>query len=64
MNEVCLIGLQIPKVYSLTEHVYCLRITTAVMKHQKNLGKKGFIWIALPQHCSSLKKIKTGTQTG
>jgi hypothetical protein len=34
------------------------------MKHQRNLGKKGFIWIALPQHCSSLKKIKTGTQSG
>ena len=41
-------------------------VSVAVMKHheQSNLGRKGFLWLALPQHCSSSKEVKTGTQVG
>jgi hypothetical protein len=28
------------------------------------LGRKGFIQLPLPQHCSLLKEVRTGTQTG
>jgi len=43
-----------------------LRVTIAVIKHhdQSNLGRKGSIWLTLPYHCSSMKEIRTGTQTG
>lgn len=27
-------------------------------------GGKGFIWLLLPQHSSSLKEVMTGTQAG
>jgi hypothetical protein len=42
------------------------RIAVAVMKHhdQRNLGRKGFTWLALPHHCSSSMEVRTGTQTG
>lgn len=42
----------------------CLRVAIAVMKHydQKHLGRKGFIVLMIPHHCSSSKKIRTGTQ--
>ena len=42
-----------------------VRVTIAVMKHhdQGNLGKKGFIQLTLPYHCSSSKEVRTGTQT-
>jgi len=48
-------------------NVYDLvRATTAVMKHhdQKQFGKKGFLCLILPYHCSSSKEVRTGTQTG
>jgi hypothetical protein len=37
-----------------------------LLKHhdQSNLGMEGFIWPILPQHCSSLKEVRTGTHTG
>jgi hypothetical protein len=28
------------------------------------MGKKGFIQLTLPHCCSSLKEVRTGTQTG
>jgi hypothetical protein len=31
---------------------------------KNNLGRKGFIWLTLPHHCSSLKEDRTETQTG
>ena len=34
------------------------------MHELSNLGRKGFIWLTLAQHCSSLKEVRTGTQTG
>jgi hypothetical protein len=39
---------------------------TVVLKHhhQSNFGREGFIWLMLPHHCSSLKEVRTGTQTG
>jgi hypothetical protein len=27
-----------------------------------SIGRKGFIWLTLPQHCSSLKAARTGMQ--
>jgi hypothetical protein len=41
-------------------------VTIAVMKvyEQSNLGRKRFIWLRLPYHCSSLKVVRTGTHTG
>ena len=27
-------------------------------------GRKGIIWLVLPQHCSSVKEVRAGTQTG
>jgi hypothetical protein len=43
-----------------------VKVTIAVMKHhdQNNLGRKGFIWLTLPHHCSSWKEVGTGTKTG
>lgn len=40
--------------------------TVAVLKHhnQKQVGRKGLIWLSLLHHCSSLKKARIGTQTG
>ena len=48
---------------SRTESVL-VRASIAVMKHydQSNLGRKGFVWLTLPHHCSSLKEVRTGTQ--
>ena len=36
------------------------------MKHhdQRDLGRKGFIWLQLPNHCLSLKEIRTGFKEG
>jgi hypothetical protein len=31
---------------------------------KKQLGRKGFIQLTLPCCCSSLKEVRTGTQTG
>jgi hypothetical protein len=31
---------------------------------KSKLGKKGFIWLPLPSHCTSLKGVGTRTQTG
>jgi hypothetical protein len=28
------------------------------------LGRKGFVWLPLPHHCSSSKEVRTGTQVG
>jgi len=43
-----------------------LRVTLVVMKHhdQSNLGREEFILLSLPHHCSPLKEIRTGTETG
>jgi hypothetical protein len=43
------------------------RVTAAVVKHYmtEETGRgKMFIWFTLPQHCSSLKEVRTGIQTG
>jgi len=39
-----------------------VRVTIAVMRHRdrSSLGRRGFTW--LPQHCSSVKEVRTGTQ--
>jgi hypothetical protein len=29
-----------------------------------NLGRKGFVWLTLPHHCSSSKDVRTGIQQG
>ena len=41
-----------------------VRVPIAVMKDhdQSNLRRKGFIWLTLPHHCSSLKEVRTGAQ--
>jgi hypothetical protein len=31
---------------------------------RSKLGRKGFIRLTLPNHCSSLKEVRTGTQAG
>ena len=31
---------------------------------QSHLGRKGFIWLMFPYHCSSSKEVKTETETG
>jgi len=31
---------------------------------RSNFERIGFIWLTLPYHCSSLKVVRTGTQTG
>jgi hypothetical protein len=38
-----------------------VRVTVAVMKHhdQNNLGREEFIWLMLPYHSSSSKKVRT-----
>jgi hypothetical protein len=43
-----------------------VRVTIAVIIHhdQSNLGKRGFIWLTLPHHCSSSTEVRKGTQTG
>lgn len=43
-----------------------VRVSSPMMKQhdQRNLGRKGFIWLTLPQHCLSSKKVRTGTQIG
>lgn len=37
-----------------------------MMKHhdQRNLGRKGFVWLVFPHHCSPLKEVRAGTQAG
>jgi hypothetical protein len=49
----------------IMKHV-SVRVTIAVTKHhdQNNLGRKGFIRLTLPHHCSSSKESRTGTQAG
>jgi hypothetical protein len=40
-------------------------VTVAVIKHhdqKSKLGRKGFIEFMVPQHCSSLKEVRAGTQ--
>ena len=44
-----------------------VRVSVAVKRHQEKkskLGRKGFIQLIFLQHCSLLKKVRTGTQTG
>jgi hypothetical protein len=43
-----------------------LMASIVVTKHhdQNNLGREGFIWLTFPYHCSSLKKVRTGTWNG
>lgn len=40
----------------------CLRFIVAVMEHsdQSYLGRKGFIWLVLPQSCLLLNEVRTG----
>jgi hypothetical protein len=60
------------KVEDVTEKNYIiliiLRVSTAATKHydQSNLGRKGFVCLIFPQHCSPLKEpggrnLKAGT---
>lgn len=39
-----------------------VRVILAVVKHQ-DLKLQGFSWFMIP-HCSSWKKVRTGSQTG
>jgi hypothetical protein len=41
-----------------------VRVTILVMKlhGQSKLERKEFTWLILPQHCSSSKEVRTGTQ--
>lgn len=41
-----------------------VRVTIAAMKRhdQNNLVRKGFIWLTLPQHCSSVKEFRAETE--
>ena len=43
-----------------------VKVTIAVMKYhdQSKLGRKGFVWFALPHQCSSLTEVRAGTHTG
>lgn len=43
-----------------------VKVSSPVMKHHdpRNMGLKGFIQLILPQHCSSSKEVRAGTQTG
>ena len=38
-----------------------VRVTIAVMKHH-DPSRKGFIWVTLPNFCSSLKEVRTRIQ--
>jgi hypothetical protein len=40
-----------------------VQVIIAAMKHlyERYFGIKGFIWLTLPYHCSSLKEVRTGT---
>lgn len=40
-------------------------VSIAVMRFhdQSNMERRGLIWLALPNHCLSLKKVRTATQT-
>jgi hypothetical protein len=42
-----------------------IRVDTVVMTHhdQSNLGRKNFIWLTFPYHCSSSKEVRRGSQT-
>jgi hypothetical protein len=31
---------------------------------QSKMGRKGFIWLTFPQHCTSVKGVRKGTHTG
>jgi hypothetical protein len=52
-------------VENTTKGIVLVRVAMAVMKHhdQSTLEREGLIRLLLPQHCSSLKEIRTGTQT-
>jgi hypothetical protein len=43
-----------------------LRLAIAAMKHQgqHNLGRKGFIWLTSPHHCSASNEARTGNKQG
>jgi hypothetical protein len=43
-----------------------VRVIIAVMKYhdQSNFGRKEFIQLIFPYHCSSSEEVRTGTQTG
>jgi hypothetical protein len=49
-------------IWIINDHIYyvfvSVRVTIAVMKHhdQNNLGRKGFVWLTFPYHCSTLRK--------
>lgn len=47
-------------------HTFLVRITIAMLEHhdQRDLWRKGFSWLKLPHYSSSLKEVRTGTQTG
>jgi hypothetical protein len=51
---------------ALAWHLALVRVTGAVMKHygQSKLGRKGFIWLTVPYHCSASKEVRAGTQQG
>lgn len=41
------------------------RVSIAVKNHhdKNKLGRKEFIWLIFPYHCSPLKEVRTGTHT-
>jgi hypothetical protein len=46
----------------------CLGVSIAVITYRDQKASwgqgEGFIWFTVPHHYSSLKKVRTGTQTG
>jgi hypothetical protein len=47
-------------------HAVLVRVSIAVRKQQgqSKLRRRGFIHLTFPHHCSTLKKVRTGIQTG
>lgn len=65
-TELVRIPLFIGTVSSPTWWAVLLRVPIAVLEHrnQSMLGRKGLIWLPLPQQCSLSKKVRTGTKQG
>lgn len=44
----------------------CALVRVAVMKHhdQRNVGRRGFLWLTLPGNSASLRELSAVTQAG
>lgn len=50
--------------HSVPLAVVLVRVTIAVIEHQKQLGAERVYSLTLPYHSSSLREAKIGTHTG